>query len=124
MNPLENLIERKVAGLQTGASVVLPGGRRLGPSDARVTIRLRDLAPLAHLATGQVGLLAGDYVEERLEIDGTMRDVMAVVAQMIGSDPTQAAGSSWWRGLLSTAKSVNHHSTAADARQIEFHYDV
>ena len=124
MNPLENLIERKVASLQTGASVVLPGGRRLGPADSRVTIRLRDLTPLAHLAAGQVGLLAGDYVEERLEIDGTMRDVMAVVAQMIRSDPTQAGGSSWWRGLLSSAKSVGHHSTAADARQIEFHYDV
>ena len=28
-------------------------------------------------AAGQVGLLAGDYVEGRLQIDGNMRDVMA-----------------------------------------------
>src|SRR5512138_2223068 len=112
MNPLENLIERKFASLQTGASVVLPGGRRLGIADARVTIRLRDFAPLAHLAAGQVGLLAGDYVEGRLDIDGTMRDVMAVAAQMIGNDPTRSGGSSWWRELLRTAKSVGHHSAA------------
>jgi cyclopropane-fatty-acyl-phospholipid synthase len=124
MNPLESLIERKFARLQTEAAVVLPGGRRVGPADARVTISLRELSPLTHLASGQVGLLAGDYVEGRLDIDGSMRDVMAVAAQMIGTDPTSGGGSSWWRELLRTAKSVGHHSAAADARQIQFHYDV
>jgi len=123
MNPLESLIERKVASL-AGAAVVLPGGRRIGPAQASVTLTLRELPPLAHMAAGQVGLLAGDYVEDRLQIDGRMRDVMAVAAQMIPSDPTAGRGSSWWRSLLRNAKSVGHHSAAADARQIQFHYDV
>jgi cyclopropane-fatty-acyl-phospholipid synthase len=124
MNPFESLIERKFASLQTEAAVVLPGGRRVGPAGAQVTITLRDLSPLAHLAAGQVGRLAGDYVEGRLDIHGSMRDVMAVAAQMIGTDPTSSGGSSWWRELVRTAKSVGHHSAAADARQIQFHYDV
>jgi len=123
MNPLENLIERKVASLAS-AAVVLPGGRRLGPGEASVTLTLRELPPLAHLAAGQVGLLAGDYVEGRLQIDGRMRDVMAVAAQMIPSDPTTGGASSWWRRLLRNAKSAGHHSAEADARQIQFHYDV
>ena len=80
--------------------------------------------PLAHLAAGQVGRLAGDYVEGRLQIDGRMRDVMAVAAQMISTDPTAGAAGSWWRTLLRNAKSVGHHSADADARQIQFHYDV
>src|SRR6185295_20170912 len=63
--------------------------------------------------------------EGRIDIDGTMRDVMAVAAQMIPADPTAAGtASSWWRTLLSHAKSVGHHSAEADARQVQFHYDV
>src|SRR6185295_823568 len=125
MNPIENLIERKFSNLQTDAAVVLPGGRRVGAADADVTLKLRELSPLAHLAAGQVGRLAGDYVEGRLDIEGGMRDVMAVVAQLIPSDPTSGGGrSSWWRNLLHSAKSVGHHSAEADARQVQFHYDV
>jgi len=124
MNPIENLIERKVASLPTAAAVVLPGGRRLGAADARVTMTLRELSPLAHLAAGQVGRLAGDYVEGRMDFDGSMRDVMAVAAQMIPADPTDGASSPWWRRLLRNAKSVGHHTADADARQVQFHYDV
>jgi len=125
MNPIENLIERKFSNLETGAAVVLPGGRRLGASDASVTLKLHELSPLAHLAAGQVGKLAGDYVEGRLAIEGGMRDVMAVVAQLVPSDPTSGGGrSSWWRNLLRSAKSVGHHTAEADARQVQFHYDV
>ena len=126
MNALESLIERKFAGLQTQAQVELPGGRRIGSADARVVLRLRELAPLAHMAAGQVGRLAEDYVEGRVEIDGTMRDLVAVAAQMIDVDPTQAAGerSSWWRALMRHGKSLTRHSVESDARQVQFHYDV
>jgi cyclopropane-fatty-acyl-phospholipid synthase len=124
MNPIDNLIERKFANLQTSTAVVLPGGRRLGAGDADVTLTVHELAPLAHLAAGQVGLLAGDYVEGRLQIDGNMRAVMAAAAQMIPCDPTAGAASSWWRQLLQRAKSVGHHSVEVDARQVQFHYDV
>ncbi|HSW27277.1 MAG TPA: class I SAM-dependent methyltransferase [Burkholderiaceae bacterium] len=124
MNPIDNLIERKFANLQTSTAVVLPGGRRLGAADAEVTLTVLELGPLAHLAAGQVGLLAGDYVEGRLQIDGNMRNVMAAAAQMIPGDPTAGGASSWWRQLLRTTKSVGHHNADADARKVQFHYDV
>jgi cyclopropane-fatty-acyl-phospholipid synthase len=53
-----------------------------------------------------------------------MRDVMVVAAQMISADPTAGGASSWWRRLLRNAKSVGHHTADADARQVQFHYDV
>jgi cyclopropane-fatty-acyl-phospholipid synthase len=124
MNPIESLIERKFANLQTDAAVVLPGGRRLGAADADVTVKLRELSPLAHLAAGQVGRLAGDYVEGRLDLEGGMRDVMAVASQLIPDDPTSGRRISWWRDLLRTTKSVGHHTAEADAKQVQFHYDV
>src|SRR5512143_3162059 len=124
MNPIENLIERKFASLPTAVAVVLPGGRRLGAADARVTMTLRELMPLAHLAAGQVGRLAGDYVEGRMDVDGSMRAVLAVAAQMVPAEPTGGTSSPWWRRLLHNAKSVGHPTADADARQVQFHYDV
>jgi cyclopropane-fatty-acyl-phospholipid synthase len=126
MNPIELLIERKFAGLDTAAALELPGGRRIGSAGAQVVLQLSELSPLAHLAAGQVGRLAEDYVEGRMEIRGTMRDVMAVAAQMIGVDPTRPSGgsSSWWRGILGRGRSLARHNFAADARQVQFHYDV
>ncbi|MFO1218201.1 MAG: class I SAM-dependent methyltransferase [Burkholderiaceae bacterium] len=126
MNALESLIERKFASLQAQAQVELPGGRRIGSADAPVTLRLKELSPLAHLAAGQVGRLAEDYVEGRLELDGSMRNLMAVAAQMLDADPARADGtrSTWWRSLIRHGKSLARHSAEADARQVQFHYDV
>ena len=93
MNPLHALLERKLEALSTGLAVVLPGGQRFGPADARVRITLRELAPLAHIATGEVGRVAQDFVEGHLDFDGSVRDLMEVAAQMIEADPTtQRAG--------------------------------
>lgn len=126
MNPIEYLIERKFASLQTGTAVELPGGRRIGSADPLVVLALTELSPLAHLVTGQVGRLAEDYVEGRLNIEGNMRDLMEVAAQMIDADPTRppSSPSSWWRYLLKRAGSLARHNADADARQVQFHYDV
>jgi cyclopropane-fatty-acyl-phospholipid synthase len=124
MNPIESLIERKFSTLQTETAVVLPGGRRLGPSDAQVTLKLREYGPLAHLAAGQIGRLAGDYVEGRIDVEGGMRNLMSAAAQLVPGDPTAGGATSWWRGLLRSTKSVGYHSAEADARQVQFHYDV
>ena len=113
---------------QDALAIVLPGGRRLGPDDARVTLKLATLTPLAHVAAGQVGRLAEDYVEERIDIDGAMRDVVGVAAQLVRDDPThvgEAAGPlAWWRELAQRSKSLARHRAEADARQVQFHYDV
>ncbi len=128
MNPLHNLLERKLETLSTALTVVLPGGQRFGPADAKVCIKLRELAPLAHIASGEVGRVAQDYVEGHLDFDGSVRDLMDVAAQMIESDPTAAHADrgaiGWWRGIARLSRSRAHHKPEADARQIQFHYDI
>ncbi len=128
MSPVTALLERKLAGLQTPMAVVLPGGERIGAATARVTLKLADLASLVRLAAGEVGRVAQDCVEGRVEIEGAMRDVMAAASQMIGRDPTHtgagAAPLAWWRDIVRRSRSLARHRPDADAKQIEFHYDV
>lgn len=130
MSPVEGLLERRLAALDTPLALVLPGGRRLGapPPNARVTLTLRDAVPLVHLASGAVGQVAQDLVEGRLELQGSMREVMRAAAQMIGADPTRTAAEpvplTWWRRLLRRQRSQRRHAVRRDEQQIQFHYDV
>lgn len=127
MAALDAALERKLASLSMPLAVVLPGGRRFGPEPAPVTLRLKELGPLAHIAAGRIGRVAQDYVEGRLDFDGTLRDLMTVARQMLGADPTEASGRRplpWWRSLVREVRSRNRHGPDEDARQIEFHYDV
>ncbi len=129
MNALENAVEAKLARLPVPLAVWLPGGRRLGPAEAALTLRLHDVAPLRHLAAGQIGRVAEDHVSGRMEIEGRPRDVMAAAAELMAGDPVSSATPAhgplaWWRSLRRRSRSLARHSLDADARQIEFHYDV
>jgi len=128
MQVLEALVRDKFDNLGAPAALVLPGGQRFGSVDARVIVRLNDMRSLAHVAAGQVGKLAEDYVEGRIEIDGNMRDLMASAAELVGGDPTAGGVERgpwrWWRGLMNRGRSLSRHSADADARQVQFHYDV
>jgi cyclopropane-fatty-acyl-phospholipid synthase len=127
MGALDAVLERKLATLDVPLAVVLPGGRRFGPESAPVTLRLKELAPIAHIAAGRIGRVAQDYVEGRLDIDGTLRDLMTVARQMLGTDPTETSGEeplAWWRHIVREVRSRNRHAREADAEQVQFHYDV
>jgi cyclopropane-fatty-acyl-phospholipid synthase len=127
MIPITSLLERKLSAMQVPLAVELPAGQRVGAHDARVTLKLRDISALARIAAGEVGRVAEDHVEGKLDLDGTMRDVMQIAAQMIGDDPTHADGGKrlrWWSELIRTSRSRARHHKKADAEQIEFHYDV
>jgi cyclopropane-fatty-acyl-phospholipid synthase len=94
-----------------------------------VTLRLNDLSPLAHLATGQVGKVGEDYVEGRVDLDGGMRELMAAAAELLPGDPTTSGSAApaplaWVRQAARMARSRLHHRPEADAEQIQFHYDV
>ncbi len=127
MQAIEAIVRDKFDRLEAPAALVLPGGRRMGAEQARVTVHVNDMRSLVHVATGQVGRLAEDYVEGRIDIDGSMRDLMASAAALIGDDPTRGMRPGpwhWWRGLMRRGKSLARHSADADARQVQFHYDV
>ena len=128
MGAIDALLEQKLASVTLPLAVVLPNQRRIGAADAAVTLRLNDLTPLAHIAAGQVGKVAQDHVEGRLDFDGTVRDVMAIAAQMVDADPRRGdegiAPLTWWRGLTRSARSRARHQVLADAAQVRFHYDL
>lgn len=124
---LDAVLERKLSTLSLPLAVVLPGGRRFGPDPAPVTLKLKELGPLAHIAAGQIGRVAQDYVEGRLDFDGSLRDVMKVARQMLGADPIETSGGrplTWWRNIVRQVRSRNRHRRETDAKQIQFHYDV
>ena len=123
-------LEQRLEKLTPPLAVVLPGGRRIGSRDAAVTLRLNDLSSLTHLVTGQIGKVGEDYVEGRLDIDGGMRDLMALAAELMAGDPTRvdvvaaAAPVGWLRQLMHLSRSRARHRPEVDAEQIQFHYDV
>ena len=127
MEAIDSLLERKLEALTQPLAVVLPDGHRIGSAAAAVTIRLKHISSLVHIAAGEIGKVAQDYVEDRLDFDGSVRDLMAIASQMIESDPTRddrGATLNWWRGIRLNARSRNRHHAHADARQVQFHYDV
>ena len=128
MIPVTTLLEKKLASLHVPLAVRMPNDERVGPADARVTLKLHDLGPLPKLAAGQIGRVAQDYVEGRLDIQGTMRDVMEIAAHMIDDDPLRgehgAAPLRWWSELARHSRSKARHHRRADAEQVQFHYDV
>ena len=124
MNPLLSVVERKLQALPVSVQLVLPDGAVLGPSDPRVRFVTHDKTALAHLAEGAVGVLGQDYVEGRIDIEGSMRDVMAAAAALLPGSPMDAARGGWLTDLVRKVISVWRHSIERDARQIEFHYDL
>jgi cyclopropane-fatty-acyl-phospholipid synthase len=119
--------EQRLADLPLACSVVLPGGQHFGASHPRLAFIVRDMRALLHLAQGAIGQLAEDYVEGRLEIEGNMRDLMAMAPAVFGGDPTQEA-EGWLPRLINRAQrniwERSHHSRARDSAQIQRHYDV
>ena len=131
MKLLTRHVQAKIAAQAPGLAVLLPGGHRLGTPDARVRVELADWVPLLRMAAGRVGGLAQDWVQGRIELHGSMRDIAAAAAGLVGSDPTAprvppalAALFGAWRGLARHARSLVRHTPWADARQVQFHYDV
>lgn len=128
-NPFLNKIAGLIEQLPLPTALVMPGGQRVGASDgqARVVIRLHHLGALAHIATGQIGKVAADYVEGTLDLDGNMRDLMTVAAALLDEtdgNPTHVERMSWIAEALHRLRSFTEHTRERDAQQIQFHYDV
>ncbi|MGV3570181.1 MAG: class I SAM-dependent methyltransferase [Ramlibacter sp.] len=123
MEPLVHKLEARLAALPVSVAVGLPHGRQVGAPDAAVRLEFRDWSGLARFAAGQIGKIAEDYVEQRVRIEGRMRDVMAAAAKLLPGSPV-ASDTGWWTQVLRRAKSLASHTPQRDAEQIRFHYDV
>lgn len=113
----------QMSGLPAGIALQLPQGQRLGALDAPVTLLFSSWRSIARLKAGQIGALAEDYVEGKLQLEGAMRDVMRVMTKILPGNPVQS-DTGWWTAWLQRGKSMLAHTHAKDAAQVQFHYDV
>ena len=124
MEPLERKIAAQLEALPVPVALVLPGGKRFGAAHAAVTLTLSDWSGVAVLAAGQIGKLAEDIVEGRVEVQGRMRDLMEAAAHLLPGSPV-SSDTGWWTQIVRHARSrVAHSSPQKDAEKIQFHYDV
>ena len=109
--------------LPADVALQLPQGQRLGSANAPVKLSFSNWSSIARLKAGQIGALAEEYVEGKLQLEGAMRDVMRAVTKLLPGNPVES-DTGWWSGMLRRAKSLAAHTPAKDAAQIQFHYDV
>ena len=109
--------------LPPNLALQLPQGQQVGPVDAPVKVIFSNWSSIARLKAGQMGALAEDYVEGKLQLQGSMRDIMRAVTRLLPGNPVQS-DLTWWSSWLHQAKSLAAHTLSKDAAQIQFHYDV
>jgi cyclopropane-fatty-acyl-phospholipid synthase len=122
MNAFSNLIDRRLAQLPLKVALDWPGGHA-GNRQADLRLRFHEPRWLGALARGQIGTLADAYVRGKLDIEGSMADLMKIAAELVG-DPRQAQGAASWRRLLASWGSRWRDLRERDAQRIQFHYDV
>lgn len=118
-------VEKKIDALPVQVYIELPNGRTVGnQSTAEVKLKIKDNTTLALLAAGQVGVIGEAYVEDKLELEGNMRDLMRAAVGILADSPAEQQGSGWLVNLIRRFHSVWRHTLDRDARQIQFHYDL
>ena len=110
-------------GLPADVSVQLPHGQLLGETNAAVKLTFLSWGSIARFKAGQMGALAEDYVEGKMQLEGAMRDVMRAVTRLLPGNPLEKE-SGRWSGLMLRTKSCLAHTLQKDAAQVRFHYDV
>src|SRR5437868_1215340 len=95
MDTLLRKIESQLAAMPVPVAVQLPAGKRVGPLTAAVALSFSDWSSLATLAAGQIGRLGEDFVEGRVQLQGQMRDLMAVAARLLPGNPVES-DLAWW----------------------------
>lgn len=119
---LPSLIESRIEQLSRPLALQWPGGRA-GAPDAPVRLRVREVQQLRWLASGHIGTLADAYVRGDLEIEGDLREVMEIAAELVG-DPVAKGQNKLGAALLHHLRSRWLHRPGKDAEQVRFHYDV
>jgi cyclopropane-fatty-acyl-phospholipid synthase len=120
-------VDQRLSQLPLPCSLVLPGGQRVGPSNAKVEMRLRDQRALWHISTGQIGKFAEDYVEGLVDILGNLRDLMRIAPALLHGDPRNKPSHTLPRLWLEVRRALwerTQHSRQKDATQIQSHYDI
>jgi cyclopropane-fatty-acyl-phospholipid synthase len=119
---MPSLLESRLGQLSRPLALQWPGGRA-GAADAPVCLKVSDAQQLRWLASGNIGTLADAYVRGDLEIEGDLREVMEIAAELAG-DPVAQGQPGPGTQLLQHLRSLWRHRPHKDAEQVRFHYDL
>ena len=119
-------LERRLAALPVKVWIQLPDGQCLGAEPADVRLIMKSPAAYLALMQGRLGDLGSAVVEGWVELQGSMRDVIAAGRGLLLSNPAANTETdpSWWSKTAHKARSLALHTLERDAQQIQFHYDV
>jgi cyclopropane-fatty-acyl-phospholipid synthase len=111
-------VQRRLEATRVPLVVELWNGQRLGEDAfAKVLMRLHHLTSLKALADPSLGSLARAYVEEELDLEGDIRDILALGDRLCNAGDctpkNDSDGWKWWR-----------HTRTRDRKNIQYHYDV
>jgi len=111
-------VRRRLEASGLSLVVELWDGQQVGSDTlATVRVRLHQLSSLKAMADPSLGALARAYVEGALDLEGDIRDILALGDRLCSAgDCTPKTGSDgwkWWR-----------HTRTRDRRNIQYHYDV
>jgi cyclopropane-fatty-acyl-phospholipid synthase len=146
MNALVHQLFARLEHAGLSVALVLPNGQCLeqrvdltshAPQPGSVHVQFADWRSMARMAAGQVGAVAQDYVEGRVQLQGSMREIAHVAAALLQSNPAHVAaallqsnpaqsdvGHVWWSHIWRRTVALAAHTKGRDAKQIQFHYDV
>jgi cyclopropane-fatty-acyl-phospholipid synthase len=124
MQRLVQLVQKRLDALPMACTLVLPDSQRVGSRNAPITLKFNDWRSIAHLSAGLIGRLAQDYVQSRVQIEGRLRDLMALASHLVQGNPTQSNSAQSFAKTLQRVRSFAAHTLSQDAAHIQFHYDV
>lgn len=107
--------ERHLQELKLPLEILLWNGTALRGASSQVRMRAHNAWALAALANPSMGKLARRYVEGDLDVEGNLRDIVAVAEGL-------AEGDKVLRGRI--IRRLFAHTRGADRRAIGYHYDV
>lgn len=119
---MPSFIESRIGQLSRPLALQWPGGQA-GAADAPVRLKINDTGHLRCLASGHIGTLADAYVRGDLDIEGDLREVMEIAAELVG-DPVAKGQATLGTQLLQHLRSRWLHRPHKDAEQVRFHYDL
>jgi cyclopropane-fatty-acyl-phospholipid synthase len=105
---------KRTASSSLPVALKLWTGDRIGPANAQIIVSLRDPAALSCFIGASPGKLARAYVDERIDIEGDLRDVIALGTSLGAVAPTRRRV--WLPGPW--------HTRSSDRRAVQRHYDL
>ena len=119
---LPSLIESRIGQLSRPLALQWPGGHA-GAPDAPVHLKVNDTHQLRWLASGHIGTLADAYVRGDLDIEGDLREVVEIAAELAG-DPVAQGHAGTGHPVAAAPALALAARQHKDAEQVRFHYDL